>query len=244
MTIATRYRVLSLPMALLVTVGLAAGCDDNGDAPGTADAAPAQQPQPPPDQPALLETQQLLDLADLGFNEGNEDTAVVAVIEFSDFGCIFCANFHEESYPVLAEEFVETGDVWWKYIPITIGGFPNGDQAGLAGDCAGQLGAFAPVRDRLYQEREAWMEAANPVGLLVEFATDAGLDAAEFQACMESEETAERLAENNQMSQEVGVRGTPTFVVQGYPVQGAPPLDNFQDVLRQIVAEARAGEGP
>ncbi len=244
MKISTALRALRLPLALALLVGLTAACDDNDDAPGTADAAPPQPQEAAPGEPGPLDTEQLLDLADLGYNEGSEETAVIAVIEFSDFGCVFCAQFHEETYPPLAEEFMEGGDVWWKYIPITIGGFPNGNQAGMAGDCAGQLGAFAPIRDRLYAERETWMESDNPHDIFVEWAVEAGLDAEEFEACTQSEETAERLTENNQIAQSIGVRGTPTFVVQGHPVQGAPPLDNFQSVLRQLVAEARGGEAP
>jgi protein-disulfide isomerase len=138
---------------------------------------------------------------------------------------------------------VEAGDVIWKYIPITIGGFPNGREAALAGECAGAQERFPAMRDLLFEEREAWMAADDAENLFEGYARQAGLDVEAFGACLESDEPHERLDEANRLARDIGVTGTPTFIVQGYPVQGAPPLDAFQEVLRQMVAEARDSAG-
>ena len=46
-----------------------------------------------------------VDLAELGFNRG-DTSAVVKVVELSDFGCGFCRRFHEESFPTLRQQFI------------------------------------------------------------------------------------------------------------------------------------------
>ena len=100
-------------------------------------------------------TSDTIQLADLGAHRG-ADGAPVTVVEFSDFGCVFCARFHEESYGALHDEFVASGDVAWKYVPITVGGFPNGFEAALSAECVGEQdgGAhFARIRDRLCRWR-------------------------------------------------------------------------------------------
>ena len=243
----TSERVASLLAAFAVFLvagcsgedGQAQGAAETTEAPGTAaEAGPAEAP-----------AQDLLDLTQYGVDEGSVMTAVIAVVDFSDFGCIYCANFHLTDYPVLHEEFVAGGDVLWKYVPITIGNFPNGDLAGLTGICTNQLGpagSFARMRDHLFVEREAWLNAApsEARALFVSYAATIGLDPAAFEACVDGEGATAELEQNNDLARRVGVTGTPYFLVQGSPVRGAPPLANFQEVMRGIVAEARGAAGP
>jgi protein-disulfide isomerase len=231
----------------ILAVSLAMGCGDansqNAGSPPDAAAAGADGQNLSAQEQAIRERQerQVHDLVRLGHIEGDDDAAVVAVIEFSDFGCVHCARFHLESYPALHEEFIAAGDVAWKYIPISIGGFPNGDVAAVAGECAAQQDLFAPLRDRLFETREEWMTSGDAAGLIIQHAADLGLDQGEFESCLaEDEEARQRIEDGNRVARELGVRGTPTFIVQGHPVQGAPPLDSFQQVLRELVAEARS----
>lgn len=235
-------RFLPARLGLLALVlPLVGGCGgENGQAQSTA--AGAEAPPSPADTAA---SQDVVDLTAVGVDEGSVMTALIAVIDFSDFGCIHCASFHTNDYPVLQEEFVDGGDVLWKYIPISVGGFPNGDLAGTAGICVdevGAAGAFAEMRDRLFLDREAWLTATptDARDLFVSYAEALGIDADAFEACLDDDAAMERLERNNDMARRIGVTGTPTFIVQGNPVRGAPPLPSFQDALRRLVAEARA----
>lgn len=200
--------------------------------------------QQPSQDPPAEQQDETFDLATLGFNEGDMEGSVVWVVEFSDFGCVHCARFHTETYPDLYREFVLAGEVAWKYIPVTIAGFPNAEVAAQAGICAGLQDNFAPLRDRLFQEREAWMSAEDAGPLMQGYARDAGLDEGEFLTCMTGTEAGEKLQEGNRVARQIGVSGTPTFIVQGFPVQGAPPLDAFQEVLRDLVTQGREGGDP
>jgi protein-disulfide isomerase len=214
----------------ILTLALLPACDGSG----------GEAQQPPQDPPAAQEGE-TFDLALLGFNEGNMEESVVWVVEFSDFGCIYCARFHTETYPELYREFVTAGEVAWKYVPVTIAGFPNADVAAQAGICAGLQDNFAPLRDRLFEEREAWMSAENAGPLMQGYARDVGLDEGSFIQCLTGTEAREKLEEANRVARQIGVSGTPTFIVHGFPVQGAPPLDAFQEVLRDLVAQGREG---
>lgn len=204
-------------------------CDENG---GQAQQPPAE---PPAEEPSV-------NLAEMGYDEGDFDESVVWVVEFSDFGCIHCAGFHVDTYPALHEEFVASGEVAWKYIPISIGGFPNGDEATVAGHCAGGQDRFASMRDLLFERRDEWLSArpGEAAGVFRGYADELGLDPDAFEVCYEGDEAREALAEANRVAAQVGVGGTPTFIVQGFPVQGAPPLEQFREALREIVDQVRA----
>lgn len=236
-------RLTALPALLFVTMGLTACGDETGEAapaPNGQDAA--AQTQDAPQTPGSDE--EMVDISAIGFDEGDLETAVVQVVEFSDFGCVHCANFHQNSYPALYEEFVAAGDVVWKYIPVSIAGFPNAMEAAMSAECAAEQDAFLPMRSWLYANREGWMGTDDPHGMLQSAAADIVGDPAAFEACMnEGGRALERIQEGTELALEIGVRGTPTFVVQGFPVQGAPPLDQFQEALRSLVAEVRAQQG-
>jgi protein-disulfide isomerase len=185
-----------------------------------------------------------LDLSTIGFNEGSEETAAFGVIEFADFGCIHCSDFHQGSYPALYQEFVASGDILWKYVPVTLAGFPNSDLAGVSIHCGADLGTFGPLRDHLYARREEWMAAERSEAMFVGYATAVGIPALAFQSCLSNPETHVRLEQNNIMARQIGVTGTPTFIIAGNPVEGAPPLADFQAGLRGLVVQARAMAEP
>jgi protein-disulfide isomerase len=206
---------------------LVGACAPDG---GEAEAAASGNAQEP----------QVVDLASLGYNEGNEVTAHYGVVEFADFGCIHCYDFHQGSYSALHEEFISSGDVLWKYVPITIAGFPNGELAGLSGICGAMLGQFQTMRDKLFEMREEWLVTDRGAVAFVQYAREAGLDGDAFAQCIAGEEASATLANNNQTARAIGVTGTPTFIIRGIPVEGAPLLGDFQGALRQLSAEVRA----
>jgi len=185
---------------------------------------------------------QSLDIASLGYNSGPEG-APVRVLEFSDFGCGYCRRFHQESFPLLEEEYMATGKVEWKYIPIIIGLFPNAMEAARAGECAGEQGRFPPMRDLLFDRQQEWRNSSDPEPLMEGYARELGLEMERFENCVSQGWQDQRILAGTQLSREVGVRGTPTFFVVGYaPLPGAIPLELFREVLDTVYAEKTAGD--
>lgn len=234
-----------LPLsALTLALCLLGGCS-NGDPDPRGDAAlGTATPPAAASADTITGEPPQVDLSDVGFDEGEPGPNQVHVIEFSDFGCVYCAGFHEETYPSLREEFIEAGDVIWKYVPVTIGGFPNTEWAAAAGICAAEQDDFPTLRDRIYQEREAWMAAPaeGAPELLATLAREEGYDGEAFDACLARPETMAEVESISRLAVEIGVRVTPTFIVAGYPVEGAPPLDAFREAIQALLSELRGGE--
>lgn len=180
--------------------------------------------------------QEPVNVTALGYDLGSP-TARVSVVEFSDFGCGYCRRFHESTFPVLKEQFIDTGKVRWKKVPFAIGMFPNGSEAALAGDCAGAVGEFERMARKLYDTQAEWRSTNEPYDLFRDFAEEMGLDGGRFASCLLDERRHARLEASNDMASRLGVRGTPTFFVQGLPVQGAIPVEMFQQILTRMVEE-------
>jgi protein-disulfide isomerase len=177
-----------------------------------------------------------LNLADYGHPRGSA-MAPVVVVEFSDFGCPYCARFALESLPELDAEFIETGQVRWQYVPFVMGIFPNGEEAARASECAADQNRFWPMHDLIYERQREWRGTAAAEPLFRSYASQTGLDVDEFARCYQENRPAERIAMSNRIASELGIQATPTFLVNGRIVQGALPLDQFRMLLQWAGAE-------
>lgn len=174
-----------------------------------------------------------------GYVRGDAN-APVTVVEFSDFGCPYCAQFATQTYPALHQEFVATGKVRWIYVPFVLGMFPNGDQAALAAECAAESGepAFWKMHDALYETQKTWKSTRAPDRHFRTLAAQSGVDLGEFANCYATARPAPRIQASNNLSRMAGVRATPSFVVKGQLVEGALPLSAFRQLLTEVAAPA------
>jgi len=174
-----------------------------------------------------------VDLDTLGFDFG-EAAAPVQVLEFSDFGCGYCRQFHLETFPVLRERFIDTGKVQWKYVPMLLGIFPNAIEAAQVGECVGEQGRFREISDALFERQSEWKRAGDDgLEVLLDIAVDVGADRAATEACVTENRHAARVASGSAFFANSGGRGTPTFFIlgMGQPIPGAVPLDLFSEIL-------------
>ncbi|MQA91721.1 MAG: thioredoxin domain-containing protein [Gemmatimonas sp.] len=212
----TMFRIGTLFGVLLVLSG---GCDRGGES------------QEPPASDAKTVG------PDIGHATGLE-SAPVTVVEFSDFGCPYCAQFALNTYPQIHTEFVLGGHVRWIYVPFVIGRFPNGDAAALAGECAGEQSRFWPMHDLLFQHQSQWRRAGPADDVFYQFADSVGLDASRFDECYRENHPGARIERHNELARRAGVRGTPSFLVNGRQIEGALPPDQFRALLEWAVTAA------
>ncbi len=199
-----------------------------------------------PPAPSAAETRTAFDRALAPGGPGHDRGAVrapVAVLEFSDFGCPYCAKFAAETYPELAREFVATGRVRWKYVPFAMGMFPNGDEAARAAECAAEQGpqAFGRMHDRLFGLQNEWKGAGDPVPAFQSIAADAGLDQRRFAPCYAGAAALRRVNASNALADQLGVRATPTFFINGERIEGALPAEQFRYLLLEALRRSREG---
>jgi protein-disulfide isomerase len=181
----------------------------------------------------LLET---ISLDGMGYSQGL-GTAPVTVVEFSDFGCPFCASFAFDTYPELHAEFVLPGQVRWIYVPYVLGMFPNGDAAAIAGECAGDQDRFWPMHHLLFENQHVWRNASSE-DVFFRIAHEARLEADTFERCFRENEPRARIARQNRTGARLGIRATPTFVINGRVVEGALPVSQFRALLEFAIDAA------
>jgi protein-disulfide isomerase len=181
-----------------------------------------------------------IDLRTIGYARGSED-APVTVIEFSDFGCPFCASFSSRTYPELHEEYVATGQVRWVFVPFVMGTFPNGELAARTAECAAEQDRFWEMKEQLYAGQDAWKSASRRQAprVFTGFADDAGLEPEAFSACFADNPVAGRIAVHNRAADAMRIRATPSFLVNGRLVEGALPIAQFRMALDRMLEDTR-----
>lgn len=197
--------------------------------------APQRQLQLASDTPPPL-TVHGVSLAGMGIDRG-DPSAPVTVVEFADFGCSACADFAAATFPSIEREFVATGDVRWRFVPFVLGPFPKAAEAARAALCAGDQGTFWPMHDRLFQQRTRWSRRGSPLPHFQGLAMQLGLDSAQFERCYHDATTKRRVDEATKAARRIGIRGTPTFFLNGRPVLGALRLPEFRELLDRYVGE-------
>jgi len=189
-----------------------------GEAPAMAEpSAPPVAPTPaaiaPADQAVVL----------------GDAEAPVTIVEFSDYQCPFCARHFQETWPQLKAEFVDTGRVRYvfKDLPIT-SIHPQAPKAHEAARCAGEQGAYWAMHDRLFAGQSEWAGRSDHVAIFKRYAAELGLERAALDACLDSGRWASAVKTDLAEGAGLGVQGTPTFFINGYPLVGAQPYETFQ----------------
>ena len=163
------------------------------------------------------------------------DEAPVTIVEFFDPACEACRAF----YPVVKDIMSEHGDavrVAIRYTPFHGAG---SEEAIRVLEAARMQGIFEPVLEAILREQPQWASHGAPEpGLLLNIAAGAGLDVEAAQAQMKAPQTMAILNQDRADVEAMGVRQTPTFFVNGRP------LDPFgEEELRTLVAEEVAESG-
>ncbi|MBI2844928.1 MAG: DsbA family protein [Chloroflexi bacterium] len=159
--------------------------------------------------------------------------APVTIIEYSDFQCPFCATFSLETFPLLREQYVDAGKVFFIFRDFPIPSHQQAPKAAEAGNCAAEQGQFWAMHDTLFSHQMEWQGNAQAVSLFQGYAQDLGIDSPSFSACLDSGKYAGEIQDDFQTGVDAGVTGTPTFFINDQIIVGAQPFSEFQRVIEQ-----------
>lgn len=141
--------------------------------------------------------------------------APIQIVEFGDFGCPSCRQWHNSGVlPKLQAVYGDRLNFTFRHFPIIT---PQSPKAAEASQCAAEQNAFWPYHDYLYQQA-ADLSVAN----LKAYAASLGLDAAAFDACLDSGQYTAFVETEKLAAQQAGARGTPSFFINGQAVSSNP----------------------
>lgn len=156
------------------------------------------------------------------------NSAQVTIVEFADFGCPYS---QESSFVIRELALAYPEDVRFIYRDFPLSDIhPIAQKAAEAGECAQDQGKFWEYHDKLYQNQNGLTQDR-----LVEFAAELNMNVYQFETCLDSGRYADEVIEDYQAGVESGVRGTPTFFINGNRIAGAIPKDILDAVIQSVL---------
>ena len=141
------------------------------------------------------------------------------------------------------EAYIDTGTVRLIYVDFPVHGEPA-ILAAEAAHCAGKQDAFWTYHDVLFEKQ---FKEDFTIENLKKFATELELASEDFDACLDNNEFREEVVAQLQQAQQIGLRGTPSFIVR--PSLGddrgqfIPGLADFEQMSAVIETELAKTSG-
>jgi protein-disulfide isomerase len=102
-----------------------------------------------------------------------------------------------------------------------------------AARCAALQQRFWPYHDRLFKEQPRFQRDD-----LIRYAADLGLERGRFTRCLDSRAEEPLVRESRDEGRALGVKSTPTFMVNGTPLVGAQPVEAFRQAIDEALRKA------
>lgn len=163
-----------------------------------------------------------VEVAATGPSVGPEN-APITIVEFSDFECPFCSRL----IPTLEQVKQKYGDkvrLVFRQYPLNF--HPNAQKAAEASLCANDQGKFWELHDAMFQDQKALA-----VEQLKAKAVELGMNAEQFNTCLDSSKYAAQVKKDFDEGSAAGVSGTPAMFVNGRFISGAVPLQEITKVI-------------
>ncbi len=148
---------------------------------------------------------------------GNPD-GDVTLVEFFDYQCGFCKRVLDDVFAVSQDD--PGLRVVFKDLPI-LG--PASAVAARASLAARNQGLYTEYHNALMAHRGQLSDQ-----VIFDTAADVGLDVDQLRADMQAPEIREELNDNIRLAQQLGIRGTPAFIIGDEIIPGARSLQELE----------------
>jgi protein-disulfide isomerase len=162
-------------------------------------------------------------------SEIGDRSAAIAIVEFSDFQCPFCAALADS-----LRRFRRTHTnirILYRHFPLE-SIHPVARTAATASECARSQGSFEAYHDALFSERARlasvdWTRLAHRVGVR---------DTVQFRRCLGAQDVQARISQDIVAARELGLTGTPALLIGTQLVEGVPSMRVLDSLIRGLAA--------
>jgi len=180
----------------------------------------------------------LTTISKLGDHILGDSKAPITLVEFLDLQCSFCIQFHEEVLPQLQQKYIQTGKVRLAIVDFPLESHGYAIQAAKLATCAGQQGKYWQVHDLFLSAPQVATDEA-----IRKIAGETQLDQKQLEQCLTNPRTVDQIMREANAARELGVFGTPTFLLGksrtdgaiGRMIQGAASLHEFETRIDQLL---------
>lgn len=164
--------------------------------------------------------------------------APLTVVEFTDYQCPFCRQYHIGAFDQVTKNFIDTGKVRYFSRDLALEFHEHAKRAANAVRCAGEQEHYWDYRHTVF---------VNAAKLtrddLLNYARDMKLDMDNFTGCVDTDKYKDAIQKDSADAGTVGISGTPAFVVGKVDSNGVLQGAKFVGALPYAVFEKKLNEG-
>jgi protein-disulfide isomerase len=172
-----------------------------------------------------------------GFSMGDAKAPLV-MVEYTDFQCPFCQQFHNTAFAQIKANYIDTGKIRFVSRDFPLDFHDNARRAATASRCAAEQGKYWEMRHVMIVNAEA-LKADN----LASYAGQVKMDVPKFTSCLASDKFKAQIDQDIAEGGVAGVQGTPSFVLgyvendklQGVRMVGAMPYAQFDAKIQEML---------
>ena len=160
--------------------------------------------------------------------------APITMIEYASYTCPHCGSFHQNTYPQLKADYIDTGKVKFIFREVYFDRF--GLWASMVARCGGQ-DRFFGITDLMFKTQGDWTRAGDASVIVEELRKIgrlAGLNNETLESCLQNEDQAKALvAWYQENAARDDINSTPSFIINGrkYANMGYAEMQEVLDGL-------------
>ncbi|WP_028784346.1 DsbA family protein [Thalassobacillus devorans] len=171
-----------------------------------------------------------------------ESDAPVKIVEFGDYLCPACKAWSEQVFPLLKQDYIDSGDANLTYINVLF----HGEDSELASSAGEAVYKQAPDKfwdfsKQLYaaqpkEHQEGWLTEE----IIVDAAKKSvpSIDIEQMKQDMKSEEIQQEVQKDETLVKEQGVQVTPTVMINGEMVEDPFNYEEISTKIEQAIEES------
>ncbi|MCF6302814.1 MAG: DsbA family protein [Devosiaceae bacterium] len=151
--------------------------------------------------------------------------APATLIEYTSPTCPFCASFHNDTYPQLKTEFVDTGK-----LRLVVRPFIRNVLDAVVFMLADVVGdeTYHNLLNSYFRTQPTWSRSDTPRDAIFAVAQEFGFTLESFESALTNQELFAGMEETrNQARDEFNLTGTPTFYINGKMLSGNRNLEQL-----------------
>ena len=164
---------------------------------------------------------------------GNE-SAKISIIAFESLTCSYCAKFHQDVYPLLKKEYLDTGlaKIEFRHFPLDIAAFNASKVAQCKND--GNL----EILESLYANQQKWVKGSSIEEAninLQKFLSKEGFNI-DFESCINNKQI-EDFVLNDRIdgAKNFKVNATPTIIINNEKFEKTLNYKNLKKALEKLI---------
>ncbi|HKB88650.1 MAG TPA: thioredoxin domain-containing protein [Patescibacteria group bacterium] len=170
-----------------------------------------------------------------GIQNGNylpaTESAKVILVEFGDYQCPACGEYH----PLIKQLLTEfAGRINFVFRNFPLSQHKNSQGSAMAAEAVGINGKFWQMHDKLYETQAEWSVLPDPKDVFASYAASLGVESNKFISDFNSQVIKDKIKADLNDANLININATPTFYINGTKLETLP---NSYDELKKLVSD-------